>query len=90
MYVCMYVGHHPAIILKGQALEEVDSFSYLGSEVQQTSRAEKDVKTRIREQPPVIKCGEGSCSGVGISAEEPKCRCFGQWSCRCYYMKQRP
>ena len=47
MYVCMYVGHHPAIILKGQALEEVDSFSYLGSEVQQTSRAEKDVKTRI-------------------------------------------
>ena len=29
MYVCMYVGHHPAIILKGQALEEVDSFSYL-------------------------------------------------------------
>ena len=30
--------------MKGQALEEVDSFSYLGSEVQQTSRAEKDVK----------------------------------------------
>ena len=26
-------GDHPAITLKGQALEEVDSFSYLGSEV---------------------------------------------------------
>ena len=31
----------PAIIPKGQALEEVDS-SYLGSEVEQTSRAKKD------------------------------------------------
>ena len=27
-------GDHPAITLKGQALEEVDSFSYLGSEVE--------------------------------------------------------
>ena len=28
-------GDHPAITLKGQALEEVDSFSYLGSEEDQ-------------------------------------------------------
>ena len=45
-------GDHPAIALKGQALEEVDSFPYLGSEVQQTSRAEKEVKTRI------ARCGD--------------------------------
>ena len=30
-------GDHPAIALKGQALVEVDSFSYLGSEVDQTA-----------------------------------------------------
>ena len=39
--------YHPVITLKGQALKEVDSFSYLGSEVEQMSRAEKDVKIRI-------------------------------------------
>ena len=66
------LGDHPAITLKGQALEEVDSFSYLGSEVEQTSRAEKDVKTRIEK------------------ATTTECRCFGQWSCRCYYMEWRP
>ena len=48
-------GDHPAITLKGQALEEVDSFSYLGSEVQQTSRAEKDVKTRIERAATVYQ-----------------------------------
>ena len=40
-------GDHPAITLKGQALEEADSFFYLGSEVEQMSRAENDVKIRI-------------------------------------------
>ena len=48
-------GDHPAITLKGQALEEVDSFSYLGSEVQQTSRAEKEVKTRIERAATVYQ-----------------------------------
>ena len=35
-------GNHPVITLKGQALEEMESCSYLGSEVDQTSRAEID------------------------------------------------
>ena len=90
MYVCMYEGHHPAIILKGQALEEVDSFSYLGSEVQQTSRAEKDVKTRIERAATVYQMWRRKLFRSRTSAEEPKCRCFGQRSCRCYYMEQRP
>ena len=41
--------------LKGQALEEVDSFSYLGSEVEQTSRVEKDVKIRIEKAATVYQ-----------------------------------
>ena len=48
-------GDRPAITLKGQALEEVDSFSYLGSEVEQTSRAEKDVKIRIEKAATVYQ-----------------------------------
>ena len=48
-------GDQPAITLKGQALEEVDSFSYLGSEVEQTSRAEKDVKIRIEKAATVYQ-----------------------------------
>ncbi len=46
---------HPAITLKGQALEEADSFSYLGSEVEQNSRAEKDVKIRIAKAATVYQ-----------------------------------
>ena len=90
MYACMYLGHHPAIILKGQALEEVDSFSYLGSEVQQTSRAEKDVKTRIERAATVYQMWRRKLFRSRNLSRRTKCRCFGQWSCRCYYMEQRP
>ena len=48
-------GDHPAITLKGQAIEEVDTFSYLGSEVEQTSRAKKDVKIRIKKAATVYQ-----------------------------------
>ena len=40
-------GDYEAITLKGQTLEEVDSFFYLGSKVEQTARVEKDVRTRL-------------------------------------------
>ena len=40
-------GDHPVITLNGHALEEVDSFSYLGSEVEQTARVERDVGIRL-------------------------------------------
>ena len=46
---------HLAITLKGQALEEVDYFPYLGSEVEQTSRAKKDVKTIIEKAATVYQ-----------------------------------
>ena len=48
-------GDHPAITLKGQALDEVDSFSYLGSEVEQTIRVKKDVKIRIEKAATVYQ-----------------------------------
>ena len=48
-------GDQPAITPKDQTLEEVDSFSYLGSEVEQTSRAEKDVKIRIEKAANVYQ-----------------------------------
>ena len=47
-------GDHPAITLKSQAREEVDS-SYLGSEIEQMSRAEKDVKIRIEKAATVCQ-----------------------------------
>ena len=49
------LGIHPVIALKGQALEEVDSFPYMGSEVEQTSRAEKDVKIRVEKAATVYQ-----------------------------------
>ena len=82
-------GDHPTIILKGQALEEVD-YSYLGSEVEQMSRAEKDVKIRIEKAAAVYQMWRRKAFRSRNSVEEPKCRCFGQWSCRCYYMERRP
>ena len=37
----------PPIMLQGQPLEEVESFSYLGSEIGQSSKAEKEVSVRL-------------------------------------------
>ena len=48
-------GDHPAITLKGHALEEVDSFSYLGSEVEQTARVERDVRIRLEKAATVYQ-----------------------------------
>ena len=48
-------GDHAAIMLKGQRLEEVDSFSYLGSEVEQMARVERDVRTRLEKAATVYQ-----------------------------------
>ena len=45
----------PSHTLKGQALEEVDSFPCMGSEVEQPSTAEKDVKIRIEKADTVYQ-----------------------------------
>ena len=41
-------GEQPPITLKGQALEEVESFPYLGSEVQKDGKMEKEVTVRLQ------------------------------------------
>ena len=48
-------GDHLAITLKGQTLEEVDSFSYLGSEVQHTARVDRDVRIRLEKAATVYQ-----------------------------------
>ena len=46
----------PSVItLNGHALEEVDSFSYLGSEVEQTARVERDVGIRLENAATVYR-----------------------------------
>ena len=43
------------ISIQGQALEEVDSFSYLGSEVGQTTGVEKEVTVRLKKASTVYQ-----------------------------------
>ena len=47
--------NHQAITLKGNTLEEVDSFSYLGSEVGQTGRVDRDVGARMKKAATVYQ-----------------------------------
>ena len=44
---------HPPITLNGQILEEVDSFSYLGSEVDKMGKVEKEVGVRLEKAATV-------------------------------------
>ena len=88
---------NPTSTLKGWSLEAVDAFSYLGREVEQMCMAveqmcmaEKDAKIRFEKSALSTKCGEGRCSGVKATAEEPKCRSFKPWSCQCPCRVQRP
>ena len=41
------LSEQPPITLKGQAMDEVESFSYLGSEVGQDSNVDKEVAVRL-------------------------------------------
>ena len=66
-------SEQPLNILKGQALEEVESFSYLGSEVGQDGRVEKEVAVRLEKQGPFTKCGYGRGSKAITSARTPSC-----------------
>ena len=52
--------NHQTITLKGNILEEVDSFSYLGSKVGQTARVDRDVGSQT---------GEGSYSIPDVEEE---------------------
>ncbi len=77
---------HPAITLKGQALEEVDSFSYLGSEVEQMSRVKKDAKIRIEKAATVCQLWRRKV----FRSQNLNRRTTGQWSLWCSSMGKRP
>ena len=49
------VRDQPSITLQGQALEEVESFSYLGSEVGQCAKEEKGVAVRLEKAGKVYQ-----------------------------------
>ena len=49
------VRDKPSIILQGQALEEVESFSHLGSEVGQSAKVEKKVAMRLEKAGKVYQ-----------------------------------
>ena len=84
-------GDHPAITLKGHALEEVDSFSYLGSEVEQTSRAEKDVKIRIEKAATVDQMWRRKVFRSQNLSRRTKVQVFsGNGHVRCSSMGRRP
>ena len=54
------------ITLQGQTLEEVQSFPYLGSKVDQSGKVKKEIA--VRRLVECIKCGEERYSGVETSA----------------------
>ena len=55
-----------SIRLQDQALEEVDSFPYLGSEVEQSARVEKEVTVRVNKASTVYQMLRRKSSEVGI------------------------
>ena len=46
---------HSSITLQGQALEEIESFSYLGNEVGQSVKVEKKVTVRLEKAGKVYQ-----------------------------------
>ena len=48
-------SNQPSIMLQGQPLEEVESFSYLGSEIGQTINVEREVSVRLEKAGKVYQ-----------------------------------
>ena len=73
----MIMRDQPSITLQGQALQEVESFSYQGNEVSQNVEIEKEIEkeavVRIEKAGKVYQMWEGKSSGAIISARPPKC-----------------
>ena len=62
------------ITLKGNPLEAVESFSYLGSEVGENAKVAGDVGTRLEKASRVYQIyGERKFSGAEVSTREPSC-----------------
>ena len=57
----------------GNALEEVDSFSYLGSEVGQTARVNRDVGVRLEKAATVYRMWRRKVFRSQTLSKETKC-----------------
>ena len=71
----MRTGEHPPIseqpiTLQDQSLEEVQSFPYSGSEVDQLGKVQKEIV--VRRLIGCIRCGDESYSRVGTSVLPPR------------------
>ena len=53
--VGVQLEHQPHITLQGQVLEDVESFSYLGSELGQTAKVEREVAVRLEKASKVYQ-----------------------------------
>ena len=53
--VGVQLEHQPCITLQGQVLEDVESFSYLGSELGQTAKVEREVAVRLEKASKVYQ-----------------------------------
>ena len=61
------------ITLRGNPLEAVESFSYLGSEVGKNAKAGGDVGTRLEKASRVYQKWRKEVFGAEVSAREPSC-----------------
>ena len=61
------------ITLQNRTLEDVITFSYLGSEVEQTGKVEKEAATRIEKAGTVWEKSFSATASVGI----PRCKYSG-------------
>ncbi len=69
-------GEQPPITLKGQALEEVESFSYLGSEVQKNGKMEKEVTVRLQKAGTIYQIWRWKVFRSHILSKDTKLRAF--------------
>ena len=53
--VGVQLEHQPHITLQGQVLEDMESFSYLGSELGQTAKVEREVAVRLEKASKVYQ-----------------------------------
>ena len=71
VYVCVYTHHS-----KGQALEEVESFPYLGSEVQNDGKMEKEVTVRLQKAGTIYQMWRRKVFRSHILSKDTKLRAF--------------
>ena len=69
-------GEQPPITLKGQALEEVESFPYLGSEVQNDGKMEKEVTVRLQKAGTIYQMWRRKVFRSHILSKDTKLRAF--------------